>query len=64
MLVATEEELQGFLVMLKAMQQVYPQFEGPISPAESVTHQRRVIEKITLEQSGELLSHWGNKKWL
>lgn len=41
-----------------------PDFSGPISPEESVQAQKKVIEGLTLEQSGSFLSHHGDKNWL
>jgi hypothetical protein len=64
MLIATEEELKEFMVMFKAMQASNPGWTGPLTPAESVKHQKKVIENITIDQSGQFLSHWGNKQWL
>jgi hypothetical protein len=33
-------------------------------PVESVTKQLEVIEKLTLEQSGQFLGHRGDKTWV
>ncbi|KAF2470636.1 NAD(P)-binding protein [Lindgomyces ingoldianus] len=41
-----------------------PHFEGPISPETSVDLQLKVIEGMTLKDSGAFLSHLGTKKWL
>ena len=41
-----------------------PNFQGPISPAESVAQQNKVIESISLENSGAFLSHFGNTEWI
>ncbi|KAJ4296349.1 hypothetical protein N0V90_006394 [Kalmusia sp. IMI 367209] len=41
-----------------------PSFNGPIRPEESVDAQLNVIHNITLKDSGEFLSHHGNKRWL
>ena len=42
-----------------------PQFQGPISPEESVRMLLDVIGKATVEKDGgEFLSHFGNKQWL
>ncbi|PVI01304.1 NAD(P)-binding protein [Periconia macrospinosa] len=43
---------------------LYPNWTGPFSVEESVEHQLKVIEGLTLENSGAYLSHWGNKEWL
>ncbi|PVH75014.1 NAD(P)-binding protein [Cadophora sp. DSE1049] len=37
---------------------------GPMTPLESVEHQMKVIEDLTIEDTGRFLSHWGNKQWL
>ncbi len=50
--------------MFKSFQVIYPHFQGPMSAAESVEMQKKVIENLTLEQSGAFLSHLGNKQWL
>lgn len=41
-----------------------PNFKGPLKPEESVALQLKVIDKITMKDSGEFLSHWGNKRWV
>lgn len=56
--------MKQFSGLFKVLQAAYPHWKGPITPGESVTHQRKVIEDLTLEQSGQFLSHWGNKEWL
>ncbi|RDW73404.1 NAD(P)-binding Rossmann-fold containing protein [Coleophoma cylindrospora] len=60
----SEEEMKGLIVLIQKFQAVYPDFKGPITPAESVVAQKKVIEGITLEQTGSFLSHKGNKVWL
>ena len=52
------------MAMLKSFQDAYPSFQGAISPEESVLAQRKVIEGVTLEQTGSFISHHGNKQWL
>jgi NAD(P)-dependent dehydrogenase (short-subunit alcohol dehydrogenase family) len=42
----------------------YPNFKGPISPGESVPLQKKVIDNMTIENSGAFLSHLGSKEWL
>jgi hypothetical protein len=56
--------MKGIVVMSKLFQVAKPNFQGPITPAESVIMQKKVIEDVTLEQSGSFLSHFGNKEWL
>jgi hypothetical protein len=41
-----------------------PDFPGPISTAESVIMQQKVIDSISIENTGAFLSHHGNKNWL
>ena len=43
-------------------QRIYPDFKGPNSAEESVAMQKNDIEKITIEDSGEFLSHLGTKE--
>lgn len=56
--------MEGFKVMMQKFQALYPNFKGPITAPESVTLQKKVIEGATMKESGECLSHWGNKEWL
>ncbi|OAA58121.1 NAD(P)-binding domain protein [Niveomyces insectorum RCEF 264] len=60
----TPQEVQEFTALVKTMQTTYPNFQGPISPEESVTAVRKVIDSVGIEQTGQFVSHWGNKKWL
>jgi hypothetical protein len=41
-----------------------PAYELPLLPHESVEPMLEVIDKLTLEQSGEFLSHHGDKHWI
>ncbi len=43
-----------------------PHFKGPLTPEESVTAVRQVIENASIEKGngGDFLSHLGTKKWL
>lgn len=43
---------------------VNPDLEGPVSPEEAVAMHLKVIENLTLEQSGQFLSQFGNKTWI
>jgi hypothetical protein len=56
--------MKGIMVMMKKFQVSYPEFKGPITAAESIAAQKKIIEGITLEQTGSFLSHKGNKEWL
>ena len=38
---------------MKEFQNLYPDFRGPITAAESVSLQKRVIEKTTITDSGQ-----------
>jgi hypothetical protein len=64
MCLATEDEMKEFLPLVQLFQVAYPNFQGPITPAESVVMQKKVIEDITLDQSGSFLSHLASKEWL
>jgi hypothetical protein len=61
---ATEEQMKKVPVFLAQFQKIYPEWKGMIQPDESVKLQRRVIDNLTIAQSGQFLSHWGNKQWL
>jgi hypothetical protein len=41
-----------------------PAFAGRISVSESVNMQKKVIDDLTIENTGAFLSHHGNKTWL
>jgi hypothetical protein len=56
--------MKGIMVMMKKFQVAYPEFTGPITAAESISAQKKIIEGITLEQTGVFISHKGNKEWL
>ncbi|TID20029.1 NAD(P)-binding protein [Venturia nashicola] len=61
----TSEELEGFKQMITSFQEYAPNFEGPISPQQSVDMVLKVIEEATVEKSGgSFVSHYGNKQWL
>ena len=42
----------------------YPNWKGPVAPLESVTSQLKVIDNLTMENSGKFLSYKGTKEWL
>ena len=50
--------------MFESFKKVAPHWKGPLSPLESVELQMKVIDNLTIEDSGKFLSHWGNKNWL
>jgi hypothetical protein len=60
----TEEELKNFAALVKGMKMSTPHWNGPLTPAESVELQKKVIDGLTIEDTGKFLSHWGNKQWL
>jgi len=60
----TQDEIEKFGIMMRDFKAQYPDFAGPITPSESVVMQRKVIESLTIENSGAFLSHHGNKSWL
>ncbi|KAL9618826.1 MAG: hypothetical protein Q9160_006485 [Pyrenula sp. 1 TL-2023] len=55
---------QAFQWMLSSFQKYDPKVEGMISTEASVKAQLSVINGLTKEQSGQFLSHFGNKNWL
>jgi hypothetical protein len=63
-LVATAEEMASFATMFEQFKAYSPTFNGPISPAESVKAQMKVIENATIKDSGAFVSHHGSKIWL
>ncbi|KAF5382192.1 hypothetical protein D9615_004340 [Tricholomella constricta] len=58
------EELKEIMEMGGYFMQQYPNWTGPISPAESVKMMLDVIDKLTVEGSGKLVSHKGNRDFL
>ena len=61
---ATEAELAFYAGLFQKLVSVYPHFKGPITAEESVRLQKEVVEKVTIQESGEFLSHFGNKVWV
>ena len=62
--IARPEHIPRMMEMGGKFGTVYPNFKGPISPAEAVPNLKKVIDNITIEDSGAFLSHLGNKEWL
>jgi len=60
----TEQEIAQYTAMVKKFQERAPHWKGPLTPLESVEHQLKVIDGLTIEDSGKFLSHWGDKNWL
>lgn len=56
--------MKVLMVLAQKFEVAYPDFRGPAPASESVAAQKKVIEGITLEQTGFFLSHKGNKVWL
>jgi len=50
-------------MILSAFQKLAPDLKGMISVEESVADQLAVIDGITLENSGKLVSHHGDRNW-
>lgn len=64
---ATPEQLGRFGALFgRVVTQYAPTFKGMITPQESVSSMRRVIESVGVEQGygGDFISHFGNKQWL
>jgi hypothetical protein len=61
---ASEKELEQFMAMIEKFRKVYRDFTGPITPEESVRMQLKVINQITVNDTGAFISHKGNKEWL
>jgi hypothetical protein len=41
-----------------------PDFKGPITQNQSVDMMMEVIHRWTVEETGQFVSHYGNKQWL
>jgi NAD(P)-dependent dehydrogenase (short-subunit alcohol dehydrogenase family) len=63
-LIVSDEDIKYIMAQMQKFQVAFPSFKGPITAAESIALQKKVIEDITLEQTGYFLSHKGNKEWL
>lgn len=50
----TAERIKAFL----------PDFKGPITAMQSVDMMLEVIHRWTVEETGQFVSHYGNKQWL
>lgn len=58
------EAVAVFERMTKQFQKYEPSYNGPMTPAQSVEMQLKVIEGVTTKDSGAFLSHLGSKQWL
>lgn len=60
-----EEDMKGFREMLGQFKEYEPDFQGPISPAESAERVLEVVGRASVgEFGGGFVSHFGNKQWL
>lgn len=62
--IALPEHIPRMQEMGAKFSKLYPNWKGPISPAESVSLTKKVIDNMTIEESGAFLSHFGSKEWL
>ncbi|KAG5642150.1 hypothetical protein DXG03_003554 [Asterophora parasitica] len=60
----SEAELKEIIEMGGYFAKQYPTWTGPITPKESVAALLTVIDNLTIEQSGQVLSHKGNREFL
>ena len=50
--------------LLQSFQKAYPDLKGMITPEESVKQVLEVIENLSTEQTGLMISHHGNQEWI
>lgn len=62
--IALPEHIPRMQEMGAKFASIYPHFKGPITPAQSVPLMKKVIDNMTIEDSGAFLSHLGSKEWL
>jgi len=62
--IALPEHIPRIQEMGAKFSSLYPNFKGPITPAESVPLMKKVIDNMKIEDSGAFLSHLGSKEWL
>ncbi|KAI0120153.1 NAD(P)-binding protein [Nemania sp. FL0031] len=62
----TPEEIQAVKGMMGKFLAYAPHFKGPVKPTSAVGDVINVMGQATIEKgnSGDVLSHWGNKRWL
>ncbi|KZP11088.1 NAD(P)-binding protein [Athelia psychrophila] len=60
----TPEEVEGYQKMLAFFRTFKPDYQGAITPEQSVLLMLGLIDKWTVEDTGAFLSHHGNKDWL
>jgi len=57
-----QEEMYEYLTQV--FRKYEPEFKGAISTEESVEMQLKVIDGVTIKESGQFLSHLGTRRWL
>jgi hypothetical protein len=50
--------------LLQSFQKAYPDLQGMIAPKESVKQVLEVIDNLSTEQTGLMISHHGNQEWV
>lgn len=61
---ATEEEKKFMQLLAPYFLNAAPDFKGPMQPEQSVEMMRKVIDSVTVAETGAFISHKGNKEWL
>ena len=61
---ATPDQVATYNAMVETFRQVKPDFERALTPQESVEAQLRVIDGVTVKDTGAFISHHGNNDWL
>ena len=62
--IATPEIIEGYKEMVGKFKRYAPEWDGAITPETAVRLVRDVIDKAKPEDSGALLSQFGNDRWL
>ncbi|CAI6266492.1 unnamed protein product [Periconia digitata] len=62
----TPEETKALMELISKVAAYAPEWKGPITPEESVTKMRTVLEQASIEGNygGSFISHHGNKQWV
>ena len=61
---ASPGQRQVYNRLLESIKTIAPDFDGPLTPEESVKLQLEVIDQVTVADSGAFLSQYGNKRWV
>jgi len=61
---SAQDEEMNVKMMLPAFQKVYPDLKEKLTVEDSIRMQLETIENLTLEHSGEFVSHHGDKNWV